>query len=129
MTREEAKQLLPVIQAWAEGKDVQHFSLLHVWQDGGMSFDFSDCPDRYRIKPSPTLRPWRPEEVPIGACFRYKTAFAFVRHMIVSIGDSYLIYVENGGDTIEIKFQECLELCEYSTDNGKTWLPCGVVEG
>lgn len=52
MTREEAKQLLPIIQAYAEGKTVQYFSA-----GGGRWIDcvdplFSGDAD-YRIKTEP----------------------------------------------------------------------------
>lgn len=57
MTREEAKELLPIIQAFAEGKTIQ---LL----DGGKwldvyETDFHESPERYRIKPEPKYRPFR----------------------------------------------------------------------
>ena len=54
MTREEAKQLLPIIQAYAEGKTIQYFDKDLNWQD----FDdhsFSGCIS-YRIKPESKYR-------------------------------------------------------------------------
>jgi len=52
MNRERAKELLPVIQAFAEGKKIQYESPDNVWSD-----DFQ--PDwsfaRYRIKPEPRV--------------------------------------------------------------------------
>ena len=56
MTREEAKQLLPFIQAFAEGKEIQQ-------TDGYDWYDLDD-PDfmangnSYRIKPGPKYRPF-----------------------------------------------------------------------
>ena len=56
MTREEAKQLLPIIQAFAEGKEIQQ-------TDGYDWYDLDD-PDfmangnSYRIKPGPKYRPF-----------------------------------------------------------------------
>lgn len=57
MTREEAKELLPIIQAYAEGKTIQYFDKDLNWQD----FDdhsFSGCIS-YRIKPEPKYRPFK----------------------------------------------------------------------
>lgn len=53
MTREQAKQLLPVIQAWADGKTIQT-NANAVWHDflhENLSFEYE--PQRYRIKPKP----------------------------------------------------------------------------
>lgn len=60
MTREEARQLLPIIQAYAEGKSIQ-------FQDGGKWYDvydtdFHQSPDRYRIKPESKYRPFETKE-------------------------------------------------------------------
>ena len=61
MTRKEAKKLLPIIQAYAEGKTVQYFSA------GGRRW--VDCNDplfskdvKYRIKPEPKYRPFKTQE-------------------------------------------------------------------
>ena len=48
MTREEAKELLPIIQAYAEGRTIQ-FSDRSKWLDLCES-DFHESPERYRIK-------------------------------------------------------------------------------
>ena len=60
MTREEAKELLPIMQAFAEGKTIQ---LL----DGGKWFDvyetdFHESTYKYRIKPEPKYRPFKTKE-------------------------------------------------------------------
>ena len=60
MTREEAKELLPIIQAFAEGKTVQFL-------DGGKwadvyETDFHESPVKYRIKPEPKYRPFKSQE-------------------------------------------------------------------
>lgn len=57
MTREEAKELLPIMQAYAEGRTIQFL-------DGGKwldlyESDFYKSPERYRIKPEPKYRPFR----------------------------------------------------------------------
>ena len=57
MNRQEAKELLPIIQAFAEDKTI-------LVQDGidwcylGNESDFNLNPQRYRIKPEPKYRPF-----------------------------------------------------------------------
>ena len=57
MTREEAKELLPIIQAYAEGKTIQFL-------DGGKwldvyETDFHESTYKYRIKPEPKYKPFK----------------------------------------------------------------------
>ena len=60
MTREEAKELLPIIQAWAEGKNIQFLSD-GEWHDINKA-DFTCYPDKYSIKPEPKYRPFKTQE-------------------------------------------------------------------
>lgn len=61
MNREQAKELLPIIQAFAEGKTI-------LVQDGidwcylSNESDFNLNPQRYRIKPEPKYRPFKDAE-------------------------------------------------------------------
>ena len=64
MTREEAKELLPIIQAWVKGKEIQFKACSGKWIDveenEGLSFI---CPPSdYRIKPEPKYRPFKNQE-------------------------------------------------------------------
>ena len=64
MTREQAKELLPVIQAYAEGEIIQYKNFLDEWTDieenEGLSFI---CPPSdYRIKPQSKYRPFKTQE-------------------------------------------------------------------
>ena len=60
MTREEAKQLLPVIQAFADGKNIQLLDECE-WHDV-YETDFYGNTDKYRIKPEPKYRPFKTKE-------------------------------------------------------------------
>ena len=60
MTRKEAKELLPIIQAYAEGKTIQ-FLNGGKWYDV-YDTDFHQSPDVYRIKPEPKYRPFKNQE-------------------------------------------------------------------
>lgn len=62
MTREEAKQLLPIIQAYAEGKTIQlrersNCPNCYVDLDNNVHFDTYPA-EYYRIKPEPKYRPF-----------------------------------------------------------------------
>ena len=57
MTRETAEELLPIIKAYSEGKEIQHF-WENKWEDI-KSPQFVDHPSSYRIKPEPKYRPFK----------------------------------------------------------------------
>ena len=59
MTREEIKNLLPVIQAFADGKEIQYVNSEGRVSDKETMFDDVSYAFRYRIKPEPTYRPFR----------------------------------------------------------------------
>ena len=60
MTREEVKEMLPIMQAYAEGKTIQ-FLDGGKWADVYES-DFYKSPERYRIKPESKYRPFETKE-------------------------------------------------------------------
>lgn len=59
MTREEAKELLPIIQAFAEGKTIQVWAN-NTWKDEDYPFFGPLC--QFRIKPEPKYRPFKNQE-------------------------------------------------------------------
>lgn len=62
MDRERAKELLPVIQAFAEGKTIQVFiSCKDRWEDNNNPLWDANA-DKYRIKPEPKYRPFKDAE-------------------------------------------------------------------
>ena len=68
----------------------------------------------YRIKPTPVLRPWTADEVPIGGQIRSKHS------------RDYRFLIDRTANA-EVR-EDWLKGYEHSTDCGKNWLPCGVVE-
>lgn len=65
MTREEAKELLPIIQAFAEGKIIQYKGKCGKWincANDSAILDISTGPSCFRIKPEPKYRPFRTQE-------------------------------------------------------------------
>ena len=115
MTREQTKEAAAVMLAWADGKEIEYKEMALT---GGWTTtenpqwrwkDFS-----YRIKPTAKLRPWTADEVPLGAWMR-KAPNGEYRWLINS-------------SSLDESRKEWLNDCEHSTDGGKNWLPCGVVE-
>lgn len=67
MDREQAKELLPIIQAFAEGKIIQSRRINGMWIDLEMKtalniISLIDEPQKYRIKPEPKYRPFKDTE-------------------------------------------------------------------
>ena len=59
MTRDEAKEMLPIIQAWADGKTVDWYDEDIGWRASGFELDFDKNPKYFRIKSEPESK-YRP---------------------------------------------------------------------
>lgn len=119
MTKENAKEFLPLVEALIRREKIE------AW-DGDKWVEvanpvFSGPPDHYRIKPRPKFRPWRADEVPVGALLRRKDDSA--RWLIVGAKDNDIAYSQSSTKTLD-----ALERFEHSTDGGLNWKPCGVEE-
>lgn len=62
MNRNQAKALLPIIQAYAEGKEIEIFDFtINMWRTAMLPH--FDCDSNiYRIKPEPKYRPFKDAE-------------------------------------------------------------------
>lgn len=60
MTREQAKELLPIIQAYAEGKTIEYSYDGEHWERNDAPV--WDCDVMFRIKPEPKYRPFKTQE-------------------------------------------------------------------
>lgn len=60
MTREEAKKLLPIIQAFAEGKTIESKFGNQEWIE--TNYPVWEKDSEYRIKPEPKYRPFKNQE-------------------------------------------------------------------
>ena len=114
MTKEQTKEAIRVMQAFVDGKEVEvreedewRQTFIPLWQ-----WHTND----YRIKPTATLRPWTEDEVPLGMQIRAKDPNYENRRSLIC------------GTYDESTRSTWLSTSEHSTDGGKTWLPCGVVE-
>jgi hypothetical protein len=112
MNIEETKEAIRIMQAFVDGKEVESM------YDGKWvsrikpSWNWALC--FYRIKPTPTFRPWTADEVPLGAWLRDKSDKAGRRLLICAYEEEHRIHWLNHH--------------EHSIDKGVTWLPCGVME-
>ena len=79
MTREETKELLPIIQAFVEGKIIQYKNSSGVWAE-------TDCPvwakhTEYRVKPEPKYRPFQSQEECWNEMLKHQP-FGWIRNKI-----------------------------------------------
>ena len=101
MTREEAKQLLPIIQAFAEGKCVETKTGSGWVNMENMSF--AGKPKAYRIKPEPKYRPFANAEECWKEMQKHQP-FAWVKE---KHSDRYNLITEVNGLSIKVK-EGCL---------------------
>lgn len=116
MTKEEVLKAANVMIAYANGKKIgtrprrSTEPLLHILYVPTWNWEQKE----YCVIPDPTYRPWTADEVPLGAWMRLKSN-QHDRYAIVWVG-------------LEVDRKLWFHLHEHSTDGGKTWLPCGVME-
>lgn len=121
MTREETRAAILIMEAYLDGYEIQHrmkkcdsrSGLKPDWCDTDAPWwDFDSY--EYRIKPTEKLRPWTADEVPLGGQIRSKANTDY--RMLIDRTANHGVR------------EDWLKSYEHSTDGGKTWLPCGVVE-
>jgi hypothetical protein len=119
-----------LIYAVLQGKQLQMYigGILH-WIDLNGDHDFGSLPiEFYRVKPESKYRPWTSNEVPVGARIRgIVNSNKEINGMIVFVHDYTFGYYDHTGLREKI-IDEALDSLEHSTDGGKTWHPCGVLE-
>jgi hypothetical protein len=130
MNLSQAKDYLPFIQAAAEGKTIQRWDG-STWADWlpDENIEFSDPPEKYRIKPSPKLRPWKPEEVPVGCLLKDKSLDFSLESISVLLcrRGAWCHYMDHMSAKMTADTTEALlKKFTHSIDGGKTWKPCGV---
>ena len=114
MTREEVKELLPIIQAFAEGKKIQFRCKTGEWLNILNKFDFTLSPDDYRIKPEPKYRPFKNQEEcwnemhkhPDFGWVKYKDSKSM--YHIHVVGHGYILI-----DGADLSFFEAFDKCEF----------------
>ena len=114
MNLEETIEAIRVMDAWVDGKSIECAERNNLKWGDTFSPVWNWNVYTYRIKPTSKLRPWTPDEVPLGAQMR-KLINTSCRWMITVTGN-------------EDQRLGWSEYNEHSTDNGVTWKPCGVEE-
>jgi len=112
MNIEQTKEAIRVMQAFVDGDEVRSMRTPTTIVDDP-HWNWGDDTKTYHIKPTPVLRPWTADEVPLGSIMRTKGLE----------GRCIIIDTETSDDR-----SYWLHAREHSIDNGKTWLPCGVME-
>ena len=124
MTREEAKELLPIIQAFAEGKVIEIFDDEIGWAVEKENPKFDLSPEFYRIKPEPKYRPFKSQEECWNEMLKHQP-FGWVKEI-----SSEMLYLINGISNMSIvimedinSFKKAMNIYEF-----KDGTPFGIKE-
>jgi hypothetical protein len=115
MNIEQTKEAIRIMQAFVDGRPIECAEVHKLNWGETLSPVWNWNNFTYRIKPTPTFRPWTADEVPLGCQLRSKSYHPDHRSMIIQSGNSMIR-------------EGWLNEYEHSTDGGKNWLPCGVME-
>ena len=132
MTREEIKKVLPVIQAFTEGKVIQTKNGDETWITIGKETDLNieslaEYPDRFRIKPEPKYRPFKDAEECWQEMLKHEP-FGWIKcrgcyFNIVAVTDVYAYLSEADGSAILLTSKN-----SYNDNTFADGAPFGVKE-
>ena len=117
MNREKTKVLLPIIQAFSEGKQIQWLKPdSDEWIDvvGGDNVDFEDLAESnvaYRIKPEPKYRPFKNAEECWNEMQNHQP-FGWVKYKDGSTTNKFMFICDISDK--EATFNNCIEFTYYS---------------
>ena len=119
MNRKEAKELMPIIQAFAEGKTIQYYdTLIDIadWEDCENP-NFENLTYKFRIKPETTYRPFKDAEECWNEMLKHKP-FGWVKSTLFKDFDLVkrvtILYVEINREIIDYK--DALEKFTFADD-------------
>ena len=112
MTREEAKELLPILKAFAEGKAIEFRTIEGTWEE--LPDPLFQNPYKYRIKPEPRYRPFKNQEECWKEMQKHQP-FGWIRNNdtqclcnIGSIGrNNYGVVIDNSILYFDLAFNTC----------------------
>ena len=113
MNKEHTIEAIRIMQAFVDGKEVISMRTPTATADDPY-WNWGNDTKMYHIKSNPVLRPWTADEVPIGGQIRSKHS------------RDYRFLIDRTANA-EVR-EDWLKGYEHSTDGGKTWHPCGVME-
>ena len=132
MTREEIKKVLPVIQAFTEGKVIQTKNGDETWITIGKETDLNieslaEYPDCFRIKPEPKYRPFKDAEECWQEMLKHQP-FGWIKcrgcyFNIVAVTDVYAYLSEADGSAILLASKN-----SYNDNTFADGAPFGVKE-
>ena len=106
MIKEDAKVLLPIIQAYAEGKEIEIFDKTTKMWKTAMLPHFDCDPNIYRIKPEPKYRPFKDAEECWAEMLKHEP-FGWVKSTLFKdlalVQRVTTLYVEINRDIIDYK--------------------------
>lgn len=120
MTREEAKEFYPILQAFAEGKVIECRTKPSAVKGTDIPNDWTEMKDiefwnntEYRIKPEPTYRPFKDEEECWQEMQKHQP-FGWVKgdkcfYNIVSVSNIDVSMANVSGDIVTLDFIEVME--------------------
>lgn len=133
MTREEVKTMLPIIQAFAEGKVIQTKNGDETWITIGKETDLNieslaEYPDCFRIKPEPKYRPFKDADECWQEMLTHQP-FGWVKYQcdffqIIHVDDNWIGYGSACGTILHSKFEDIFKDSTFADGT-----PFGVKEG
>ena len=125
MTREDAKELLPIVKALAEGKMIQDSIDGSKWFDTDeINLEYEGQKIKHRIKPEPKYRPFKTQEECWNEMMKHQP-FGWVKEI-----SSEMLYLINGISDMSIvimedisSFEEAMNIYEF-----KDGAPFGIKE-
>ena len=130
MTREEAKQMLPVMQAYAEGKTVQYKNKSGEWIDLEIPKFENLTEAKVRIKPQSFVRPFKDAEECWEEMQKHQP-FGWLQDKASKVFKLYAISIDNDGIMIAeydngTSLESFKALCSnYTFADGE---PFGIIE-
>jgi hypothetical protein len=106
-------------------EEAYHFTVAGMFYRSGLSEM-----DLINIPAAPVWRPWKPEEVPVGALIKpiKEIEYRAVTVLQAVRGAWCHFMCPKSAAWLTISDREMLESYLHSVDGGKTWLRCGVQE-
>ena len=130
ITREEAKELLPIMQAFVEGKQIQDkIDGLTGWVDtNGIILEFNGKKIQHRIKPGPEYRPFENKEECWNEMLKHKP-FGWIKNKNNgTYSDIFTMYNSCGEERLMIanssyKLSQALEVFTFTDGT-----PFGIIK-
>lgn len=133
MTREEIKKVLPVIQAFTEGKIIQTKNGDETWitidKEADLNIEsLAEYPDCFRVKPEPKYRPFKDADECWQEMLTHQP-FGWVKYQcdffqIIHVDDNSIGYGSTCGTILHSKFEDIFKDSTFADGT-----PFGVKEG